>query len=84
MNNLIRRKDFKPDDLIIYHNGDNYEIGRIKRVTNDGAFVWYHEGETASKTPFDCMYKLRNAYTVKATSLGGADSDKRKDDSDVN
>lgn len=63
--------DFKPGELIIYQNGDRYEIGKIKRVTKDGAFVWYHEGDTSAKTPFDCMHKLTNAFTVKETSLGG-------------
>ena len=63
--------NFKPGELIIYRNGERYEIGKIKRITNDGAFVWYHEGDTAAKTPFDCMHKLTNAFTVKETSLGG-------------
>lgn len=63
--------EFKPGELIIYRNGERYEIGKIKRITEDGAFVWYHEGDTAAKTPFDCMHKLVNAYTIKETSLGG-------------
>ncbi len=63
--------EFKAGDLIIYRNGDSYEIGKIKRVCPDGAFVWYHEGSTAAKTPFDCMHRLVNAYTVKETTLGG-------------
>lgn len=65
------KQDFKAGELIIYRNGDRYEIGLIKRVVDDGAFVFYHEGDTASKTPFDCMHKLVNAYTVRETSLGG-------------
>ena len=63
--------EFKEGEYIIYRNGERYELGQIKRITKDGAFVWYHEGETAAKTPFDCMHKLVNAYTIKATSLGG-------------
>ena len=63
--------DFKVGEYIIYQNGDRYEIGNIKRITDDGAFVWYHEGETAAKTPFDCMHKLMNGFTIKRTSLGG-------------
>lgn len=63
--------EFKPGELIIYRNGERYEIGKIKRITEDGAFVWYHEGDTTAKTPFDCMHKLVNAYTIKETSLGG-------------
>ena len=65
--------DFKEGELIVYQNGDRFEIGKIKRITEDGAFVWYHEGETAAKTPFDCMHKLVNAYTILKNSLGGED-----------
>lgn len=64
--------DFKEGDLIVYVNGSDAEIGKIKSVHEDGAFVWYHEGTTAAKTPFDRMYKLRNDYCVKETTLGGA------------
>ena len=63
--------DFKEGEYIIYRNGEQYEIGRIKRITDDGAFVWYSNGETAAKTPFDCMHKIVNAYTIKQTLLGG-------------
>lgn len=71
--------DFKPGELIIYRNGDRYEIGKIKRITHDGAFVWYHEGDTAAKTPFDCMHKLTNAFVVKETTLGGIRDGKGND-----
>ena len=64
--------ELKEGEYIVYQNGERFEIGKIKRITNDGAFVWYHEGETAAKTPFDCMHKLVNGFTIKATSLGGA------------
>lgn len=64
---------FRCGDLIIYQNGDSYEIGKIKRIISGGAFVWYSEGDTAAKTPFDCMHPIINAYTVKKTSLGGED-----------
>ncbi|HCG58961.1 MAG TPA: hypothetical protein DEV97_03025 [Lachnospiraceae bacterium] len=63
--------DFKEGEYIIYRNGEQYEIGRIKRITDDGAFVWYSNGETAAKTPFDCMHKIVNGYTIKQTLLGG-------------
>ena len=67
---------FKEGELIIYQNGDRFEIGKIKRITEDGAFVWYHEGETAAKTPFDCMHKLVNAYAILDDSLGGEEGGK--------
>ena len=63
--------NFHEGELIIYQNGDRFEIGKIKRIVPGGAFVWYSEGDTAAKTPFDCMYKLANGYTIKETALGG-------------
>lgn len=63
--------EFTPGEYIIYVNGEQYEIGRVTSVTPTGAFVCYHSGETAAKTPFDHMHKLTNSYTIQATSLGG-------------
>ncbi len=65
--------EYREGELIIYQNGDRYEIGKIKRLTETGAFVWYSEGDTAAKTPYDCMHKITNAHTIKATALGGDD-----------
>lgn len=62
---------FKEGEYIIYVNGDRYELGRIKRLCDDGAFVCYHEGETAAKTPYVCMRKLVNEFTIKDTTIGG-------------
>ena len=63
---------FKVGEYIVYVNGDRYEIGRVKRLRETGAFVCYHEGETASLTPYYCMHKLVNGYCIKETTLGGA------------
>lgn len=63
---------YKVGEYIIYVNGDRYELGRIKRLCDcESAFVCYHEGETAAKTPYDCMHKLVNEFTIKNTTLGG-------------
>lgn len=62
---------FKQGQYIIYRNGERYELGKIKRVSEDGAFVYYSEGDTAAKTPFECMHPLTNEYVIKETSLGG-------------
>lgn len=32
--------EYKEGELIIYQNGDSFEIGKIKRLTDTGAFVW--------------------------------------------
>lgn len=73
MNNV--KHNFCEGELIIYQNGDRYEIGKIKRITDTGAFVYYSDGDTAAKTPFYCMHKLTNSYVVTNTSLGGVSGD---------
>lgn len=66
------KESFEEGEYIIYVNGDRYEIGKIKRIVNDGAFVWYSSGDTAAKTPFDCMHKQKNGYLIGETNLGGS------------
>ena len=63
--------EYKEGELVLYQNGDRYEIGKIKRLTDTGAFVWYSEGDTAAKTPYECLHKIVNGYTIKETTLGG-------------
>ena len=65
------RNDFREGEYIIYVNGEKYEIGRIKSLTDSGAFVAYHEVETGAKTPYSHMHKLINEYVIKHTTLGG-------------
>ena len=57
--------EYKEGELIIYQNGDSYEIGKIKRLTSTGAFVWYSEGDNAPKTPNEAMHKLINVHAIK-------------------
>lgn len=65
--------EFKVGQYVIYHNtGTNrYELGRIKSIIEDGAFVAYGSGETGAKTSFDMMHPLENAFVIKDTLLGG-------------
>lgn len=63
--------DFMVGEYIVYVNGDRYEVGKIKRLCDDGAFVWYHGGETAAKTPYDLMHKIVNSYCITADCFGG-------------
>lgn len=60
---------FEVGEYIVYVCGDRYELGRIKSLTDTGAFVAYHEGETGAKTPYESMHKLANQDCI--TSLGG-------------
>ena len=43
---------FKPGELVIYACNGVYQLGKVKRVTANGAFVWYSGGETAALTPY--------------------------------
>lgn len=63
--------DFHEGELIVYQNGETFQIGEIKRLCDfaEGAFVYYHEGNTACLTPFENMHKLQNAYCIKQTSF---------------
>lgn len=56
---------YKEGELVIYKNGDSYEIGKIKRLTPDGAFIWYSNGDTAAKTPYEAMHKIVNVYAMR-------------------
>ena len=67
----MSKDDFEEGEYIVYVNGEKYELGRIKTLREDGAFVAYHEGETGAKTPYDTMHKLINNYVIGSTSLGG-------------
>lgn len=73
-------REIKPGDYIIYSRGDSrgsgvMEIGRVKQVLENGdAFVYYSEGETAARTPKECMCLLANAYTIRETGLGGEEA----------
>lgn len=64
---------FKEGQYVVYHNEstDHYELGRIKTLTEDGAFVAYHSGETGAKTPYDLMHPLINEFVIQKTLLGG-------------
>lgn len=64
-------REFYVGQYIVYCNGERYELGRIKALCDNGAFVAYHEGETGAKTPYDLMHPLINGFTIKETTLGG-------------
>lgn len=67
--------EFKEGELVVFigrnPEKDIYtvEIGKIKKLCKDGAFVYYHTGDTAAKTDYKDLYKIRNAYAIN--NLGG-------------
>lgn len=72
---MINAEDLRPGQLVIYTDGTIYEIGKVKRIADDHhVFIWYSEGDTAEKTSFDRVFPIRNAETIKETSLGGTEA----------
>ena len=71
-----RMKDegWREGQLVIYQCGERFEIGKIKRVVSDGAFVYYSDGDTAAKTPFENLHRISNSYVIEKTSLGGLEN----------
>ncbi len=62
---MMPGEDYKVGELILYRNGDTFEIGEIKRLCDDGAFVYYSTGDTAAKTRYEDMHKIVNGYAFK-------------------
>lgn len=61
---------FKVGDVVLYKRAysEFYELGVVKRPCNDGSgdcFVWYHQGDTASRTPYSCLRKIDNLYAFE-------------------
>ena len=64
---------FKPGELFVYTNGDRWELGKVKRLREDGKYAcWYSVGDTAAVTSPEHMHKLENAgYShVECLSVG--------------
>ncbi len=69
MPNQQKRADFKDGEYVLYQKGGTFQFGKIKRCLARGAFVWYHEGQTAALTPYEYLYHIDNAFVIKQTSL---------------
>ena len=63
--------NFKEGQLVIYSNGSNHEIGKIKALTETGAFIFYHSGETTALTRYEDIQPILNDYCIAKTILGG-------------
>lgn len=63
---------FNTGDLVVYN--DKFELGKIKRLVSDhnrsqGAFVWYHTGDTAALTHFEQLTLVMNKEEVEKYSI---------------
>lgn len=62
---------FEEGQYVIYRNGPKVELGKIKSLKEDFAFVYYHSGETAASTRYEDIYPIDNEYVIEKTILGG-------------
>ena len=62
---------FQPGQYVIYVNGDKYELGRVKSLDKDGAWVAYHSGETGAKTRYDLLHPIVNDHLISRSTIGG-------------
>ena len=62
---------FEEGQYVFYKNGPKVELGKIKSLGDESAFVYYHSGETAASTRYEDIYPIVNAYVIEKTILGG-------------
>ena len=61
---------FEIGEVVIYQNGDRFELGIVKSVCgNDEYFIWYHTGDTSARTNARNLHKVSNTYAFKVYRL---------------
>lgn len=58
---MVKNTNFKERQLIIYKN----MIGKIKKIRNHEAFIWFHAGDTAALTNLDDCIPIINDYCIE-------------------
>lgn len=54
---------FKEGELVLYQNGNSFELGVVKRARDEESyFVYYHTGDTAALTHESNLHKIKNKY----------------------
>lgn len=66
----FRRDDFEVGQMVAYFNGGDdhvgpIEVGVVKSLRDDGAFVAYSVGDTCAKTPYRFLIPIGNSYAVE-------------------
>lgn len=69
-NREAKMMNFKENEIVLCKKGGSFEVGKIKVLNDDGAFVWYHSGDTAAYTPYESMHKITNAACLTDAKLG--------------
>lgn len=76
-----------PGDPVLYKRSDSehYELGEVKRRCDDGSsdyFVYYHQGDTAARTPYDCLRRISNLYAFDVKRIRASDVERGEIDED--
>ena len=54
-------RTYEPGEMIVYANGDRWEVGVVKCQMAKGRYAcWYSKGDTSAVTPADHMHPLFN------------------------
>jgi len=62
---------FEVGEVVIYQNGESFELGIIKRLGNSPQtyFIYYHTGDTAACTHERNLHKIINLYAFEIKRL---------------
>ena len=73
-------KNFKAGDLIVQIKPEGCEIGKIKRIKEDGNYglAWFHDSDTAALVNLDFIFPVLNDYCLKEILQKGIIMDKQK------
>lgn len=76
---------FVEGEVVLYQNGNSFELGIVKRVCDNGdCFVWYHTGDTAARTSPCHLHKITNSYAFSITRLSCDSSPKESHTNTLN
>ena len=53
---------FNIGEVVLYQNGERFELGVVKEVLDNKYRVWYHTGDTTALTNEEHLHKIENAY----------------------
>ena len=70
MNFDFGKGDFRVGQMVVYCNGGDshvgpVEVGVVKSLADDGAFVTYGVGDTCAKTPYRFMMPVGNSFAIE-------------------
>lgn len=53
---------FNKGEVVLYQNGERFELGIVKEVAGNKYRVWYHTGDSTALTDESLLHKVDNLY----------------------